>query len=240
MASMSGHSHYATIKRQKAANDQAKGRIFSKHAKAIAMAIKAGGGANPEMNSKLRFAIDQAKVDNMPRSNIDRILSRAESVGDLSEVTYEGFGPEGVAIIVQATTDNKNRTSQEIKNIFERGGGSLAGPGSVIYNFEAKGLIVVKKTPEVEKQMLALIDLGVEDVVEVQDGIEVYTSREALNEIRMSIEGKGMEIVSFEQTMLAKNPLKVTVLDKINKIVSLLEALEEQDDVQSVYANLST
>src|SRR6476660_6432911 len=115
---MSGHSHFATIKRQKETKDAARGKVFSRHAKAIAIAIKAGGCVNPEMNSRLRFAIDQAKADNMPKSNIDRVLARAEEGGNIEEITYEGYGPGGTMVIVETATDSRNRTAQEMKNLF--------------------------------------------------------------------------------------------------------------------------
>jgi YebC/PmpR family DNA-binding regulatory protein len=236
---MSGHSHYATIKRQKGLKDAAKGKIFSRHSKAISLAIKAGGNASPEMNSKLRFAIDQAKADNMPKANIDRILSRAEDISNIEEVNYEGYGPDGIAVIVSAATDNKNRTSQEIKNIFEKGGGSMGGPGSVSYNFEQKGLIIVKKTPsDTESQMLSLIDMGVEDVNETEDGIEAYTPYELLMEIKEKIEAGKMEVTSYELIMKPKSLLSITDPNKARKAINLLDLLEEYEDVQNVYSNL--
>lgn len=238
IALMSGHSHYATIKRQKAVKDAAKGKVFSKHSKAISLAIKTGGSVDPEMNSKLRFAIDQAKADNMPRANIDRVLSRAEEAGNIEEVNYEGYGPGGVAVIVQVATDNKNRTAQEIKNILERGGGSMAGPGSVAYNFEQKGLIVVKKTSDPESQLLALIDLGVEDVNETDDSVETYTAHGMLSEIRDKIISGGMEVVSYDLVMKPKNLLTINDPVKAMKVINLLGSLEEHDDVQGVYSNL--
>ena len=195
---MSGHSHYSTIKRQKEANDAAKGKVFSKMARAIAIAIKAGGGADPAQNYKLRIAIEQAKASNVPKSNIDRILSRAQEELSYDEFTYEGYGPEGIAVIVDVATDNRNRTSQEIKNIFERSGGSLAGPGSVSFNFEPKALIVVGKGEDVDSQMLKLIDLGVDDVNESEDRIEVYTTQEKAGEIKELLEKSGFTISSFE------------------------------------------
>jgi YebC/PmpR family DNA-binding regulatory protein len=234
---MSGHSHFATIKRQKAVNDAAKGRIFSRHAKAIAIAIKSGGSADPEMNSRLRFAVEQAKTDNMPKVNIDRILSRAAETGNIEEVAYEGYGPEGIALIVEAATDNKNRTAQEIKNIFERGGGSLAGPGAVSYNFEQKGLIVVKKLADVDDQMLSLIDLGAEDIQDSSDALEVYVSPATLSQTRDKILDAGFEIISFDLIRKPKNLLTVSDPVKVKKIVNFLESLEAHDDVQDVYSN---
>lgn len=235
---MSGHSHYATIKRQKEAKDAAKGKIFSKHAKAIAIAIKTGGGADPEMNSKLRFAIDQAKTDNMPRVNIDRILSRAEEAGRIEEVTYEGYGPEGIAVVVEAATDNRNRTSQEIKNIFERVGGSLAGPGAVSFNFEPRGLMIINKEKDVSSQMLKLIDFGVEDLDEVEDGIEAYVSVDKLSQKKEELEKEGFVIQSFEPVLKPKNYLKITEKEKAKKALTFLDLLEEHDDVQNVHSNI--
>jgi len=234
---MSGHSHYATIKRQKEAKDSAKGRIFSRHAKAIALAIKVGGSADPELNSKLRFAIEQAKADNLPKANIERILQRSQEMGDLEEVVYEGYGPLGVGVVVDAVTNNRNRTSQEIKNIFERAGGRLAGPGSVSYNFELKGMFTVKKKEDVESQMLSLIDLGVEDVFEAEDGIEIYVAPEQFQETRDKLLEKGFEIISSELTKRPKNYLIVENENDAKRIMSFLDALEEHDDVQGVYSN---
>jgi YebC/PmpR family DNA-binding regulatory protein len=236
---MSGHSHYATIKRGKAIKDAVKGKVFSKHSKAISMAIKAGGSANPEMNSKLRFAIEQAKADNTPKSNIDRILARAEEAGNYDEVNYEGYGPFGIAIIVQVATDNKNRTSQEIKNVFEKGGGSMGGPGSVSYNFEQKGFLIInKKQDDVEGQLLQLIDLGVEDVNESGDVIEAYTPHETLSEIRDKVIASGMTVSSFELVMKPKTLVSLETVEKAQKALKLLDTFEDHDDVQNVFSNL--
>lgn len=234
---MSGHSHYATIKRQKEAKDSAKGKIFSRHAKAIALAIKAGGSADPELNSKLRFAIEQAKADNMPKANIERILQRSQEMGDLEEVVYEGYGPLGVGVVVDAVTNNRNRTSQEIKNIFERAGGRLAGPGSVSYNFELKGMFTVKKQSDVESQMLALIDLGAEDIFEAEDGLEIYTAPDRFQEIKEKLLSSGYEILSSGLVKKPKNYLLIENEAEAKKVISFLDALEEHDDVQGVYSN---
>lgn len=234
---MSGHSHFATIKRQKEAKDSQRGKVFSRHAKAIQIAIKSGGGANPEMNSKLRFAIEQAKGDNVPKSNIDRILSKASELGDIEEVNYEGYGPYGIAVIVEVATDNKNRTGQEIKNIFERGGGSLAGPGAVSFNFETKGLILVEKQPDLQKQMLELIDMGVEDVREEKDGLEVYVDVNNIAKIKQTIEGSN-KILSSSILKIPKTPLTLESDDKVRKAINFLSSIEEQEDVQDVYSNL--
>ncbi len=235
---MSGHSHFATIKRQKETKDAAKGKVFSRHAKAIAIAIKAGGNANPEMNARLRFAIDQAKADNMPKTNIDRILERASEAGNIEEITYEGFGPGGAMIIVETATDNRNRTAQEMKNLFEKSGGNIGGPGSVSFNFDAQGLIVVKKESNPEEEMLKLIDTGAEDIVEVEDAFEVYTSLESLSEVKNGVEKIDLKVLSFE---LTQRPKTYQVIDDANtarKVITFLDAIENYDDVQKVYSNI--
>lgn len=234
---MSGHSHYATIKRQKAATDSARGNVFSKHARAIMIAAKSG--ADPDSNFKLRVAIDKARLDNMPKDNIERAIAKATSEGGtLEEISYEGFTPGGVAVIIEAATDNKNRTAQEIKNMFERGGGTLAGPGAVSYNFESKGFLLVKKNDDPETQMLSLIDLGVEDVQETDDGIEVYVLPEALREVRKKIEEGGFEITETEIQLKPKTLQTVTNADEAAKIIRFLDTFEEHDDVQKVYSNI--
>lgn len=235
---MSGHSHFATIKRQKEAKDAAKGKVFSRHAKAIAIAIKAGGSPNPDMNSRLRFAIDQAKADNMPKANIDRILARAEEAGNFDEITYEGFGPAGSMIIVEAATDNRNRTAQELKNIFEKAGGNMGGPGSVSFNFDPRGLIVVKKDQNVEEQMLKAIDSGVDDIVETDDALEMYMTPDKLGDMRKALEENGFTITSFELTQSPKTYQLIEEVTTAQKVLNFLDALENHDDVQKVYANI--
>ena len=233
---MSGHSHYATIHRQKELKDAQKGKIFSKLAQIIAIAAKTS--SDPESNYKLRMAIEQAHAANMPKSNIERAISRASEVGNIEEVTYEGFGPAGIAIIIQAATDNRNRTGQEIKNLFEREGGSLVGPGAVSFNFEQRGLIVVKKEENFDEQMLKLIDAGAEDLEESQDAIEVYTLPEKLNDLRNNLETAGFQINTFE---LVQKPINYqTVVDSAtaSKVLSFLDRLQERDDVAKVFANL--
>jgi YebC/PmpR family DNA-binding regulatory protein len=234
---MSGHSHYATIKRQKGANDAAKGNLFSKLARAIMIAAK--NGADPEMNYKLRFEIDKARTASMPKENIERAIAKATTEAvNINEVNYEGFGPGGVAIIVQVATDNKNRTAQEIKNIFERGGGSLAGPGAVSFNFEPKGFMLVKKSEDPETQILRLIDLGVEDVNESEDGIEVYVAPDKLGEMHKNLTGSGFEV---SEAALQLKPINFqTVTDPVlaGKVMKLIESFEELEDVQNVFTNL--
>lgn len=236
---MSGHSHYATIKRQKGINDAQKGALFSKLAKEVIVAVKSGGGADPQSNFKLRVAIDRARASNMPKENIERILSRAqESAEAIEEATYEGFGPSGIAIFVEVATDNRNRTGQEIKNLFERGGGSLGGPGSVSFNFEAKGLLVVKKTDNVEEQLLDLIDAGVDEEEETNDAIEVYVSPDKLSETREKLISEGFEVSSMELTKKPKNLELIQDPSLAQKVLQFLDSLENHEDVQKVYTNI--
>ncbi len=234
---MSGHSHYATIKRQKESKDAAKGNVFSKLARAITIAAKAG--PDPDSNFKLRVEIDRARASNMPKENIERALRSAQDKQDLEEMEYEGFGPGGIAVIVNVATDNKNRTAQEIKNLFERAGGSLAGPGAVSFNFEPKGFMLLEKSSDPESQMLQLIDLGVEDVEEKEDGIEVYTAPDKLGEIRKKLEEAGFVIKETELYMKPKTPLAITDPNTASKAMNFLNLLEEHEDVQKVYTNLN-
>lgn len=237
---MSGHSKWSTIKRQKEANDVKRGQLFSKLARAITLAAR-DGGADSDANIKLRFAIEQARQANMPKANIDRAIERGAGAGAsdaLEEVLYEGYGPSGVAVMVEAVTDNRNRTAQEIKNLFERGGGSLGGPGSVSYMFEQKGVILIEKNGDISELMLRLIDLGVEDIEEMSDGVEIYVSPASLSSIRQSLEKEGMKVKSVELSYVPKVLSDVESQESISKIVSFLENLDEQDDVQKVYANI--
>lgn len=230
---MSGHSKWATIKRQKAAQDMARGKAFSKLSRAITLAAKSG--TDPQTNYKLRVAMEAAKMANMPGSTIDRAIHKAKETGVLEEITYEGFGPGGVGIVVQAATDNKNRTAQEIKNIFEKGGGALGGPGSVMFNFEPMGYLLVAKEADVNSQMLSIMDLGIIDLEEVEEGIEVYTKATDLFSTKAKVE----QLFTVIRAELILKPKTQTPLDEKDegKLLSLLEALESHDDVQKVYDN---
>jgi YebC/PmpR family DNA-binding regulatory protein len=236
---MSGHSHYSTIKRTKEAKDAKKGQMFSKLARGIQIAIKAGGGGDPDTNYKLRMAIEAAKSANMPKENVDRAISRAtQEAENIEEITYEGIGPEGVGIIVETATDNRNRTGQEIKGIFERGGGRMTGLGSVLYNFDQKGLILVKKGADYEKMILDLIDAGVEDIDESKGLVGMYTDISSLSEIKTKIVNLGYSVESMSIVQKPKNFIQVSDKQKVEKIIKLIEYFEEHDDVQNVYSNL--
>ena len=237
IACMSGHSKWSTIKHKKEAEDHKKGKVFSKLSKAISVAVKTGGGNDPETNYKLRMAIDAAKQANMPKANVERALSKGESADNLEEVTYEGFGPEGINILIDVATDNRNRTSQEISGILERGGGRLAGPGAVSYNFDQVGYFLIKKEDKVDDQMLKLIDIGADDVEEVEDGIEVYVGSNEYGDYRDKLKEIGQNISSSSVVQKPKVMEKIQDEKKVKKVVEFLEDLEDHDDVQDVYTN---
>jgi YebC/PmpR family DNA-binding regulatory protein len=235
---MSGHSHFATIRRTKEVKDAARGKIFTRHAKAIMIAIKSGGNADPDMNSRLRFAVDQAKADNMPKSNIDRILEKAGEAGNLDEIMYEGFGPGGIMVLVETATDNRNRTAQGMKNVFEKNGGNMAGVGAVSFNFDSKGLLVVEKKGDIDEQELTLIDLGVDDINVTDEGVEVFTAPDKLTEIKKYVEEAGFVVSSFSLIQKPKTYQEVTDTETAEKVLKFLDAVEGYEDVQKVYTNV--
>ena len=234
---MSGHSHYATIKRQKAVNDAAKGNLFSKMARAIMIAAK--NGSDPDMNFRLRFEIDKARAVNMPKENVERAIAKATTeAANLEEITYEGFGPGGISVMVRVMSDNKNRTAQEIKNVFERGGGNLAGPNAVAFNFESKGFMIVKKNNDADNQMLQLIDAGAEDIQDVDTEFEVYVAPDKLGQIHKKLVEAGFDVSGAELQM---RPINMQTIDDpvlVAKAIKFLEEVESHDDVQNVFSNL--
>lgn len=239
---MSGHSKWATIHRQKEVKDAKKGQQFTKIANAIIVAVKEGGGAtDPQSNFKLRLAVDKARAMNMPKDNIQRAIERGKGLGAggqaLEEVLYEGYGPSGVGVLVEAVTDNKQRTAQVIKNLFDRGGGSLAGPGSVSFQFQRVGLVVVEKQPPVDEKILKLIDLGAEDVEEVEDGLEVYVSADKLEQTKKSLAEAGFVVRSAEPAQRPTSLVTITDPKEAQRLISFLDSLESLDDVQRVWAN---
>ncbi len=236
---MSGHSKWSTIKHQKAAADQKRGKSFSKIAKAIAVAVKEGGGGDPSSNAKLRLAMEQAKAVNMPKDNVKRAIEKGlgqASGGNLETVVYEGFGPEKIAVVIECITDNKNRIGSEIKSFFERKGGGLGTPGSATYLFEKKGLIFLQKDQNVEEQMLKLMDLGIEDVEE-GDLIEVYTKPEALEVVKTKIKEAGFVIKEASLSLMAKTLIPIQDERKKKKVIVFLQELDDFDDVQKIYCN---
>lgn len=235
---MSGHSKWSTIKRQKEITDIKRGKVFSKLAKVVTLAAREG--IDPERNFKLRLAIDRAKQANMPKDNIDRAIAKASGGaggGQLSEIIYEGYGPEGVAIVVEAVSDNRNRTTAEVKNIFERRGGRLGGPGSVAYQFKPMGLITIEKASHPDEQILKIIDLGVEDVEEAADALEVYVQPKDLVEIRKKLMENGFKVLDTELVRQPKNEVRIDNPEKAAKVLKFMDNLQECEDVQRVFAN---
>lgn len=245
---MSGHSKWSQIKRQKGTADKKRGQTFTKLSNTITIAVREGGGVtDPQQNFRLRLAIEKARTVNMPKENIERAIARAlgKLAGEsLEEVTYEGFGPGGVAIIVQAVTDNKLRTNTEVKNVFEKNGGTMGSVGAVSYQFQNNGLITVKKDPStssgqtVDDIFLAAADAGAADVEEAGDVVFVYTNPEQLTAVKNALVTAGMTIEGFELTRRPIMTVTVEIQEKATKVLQLLEKLEELDDVQKVYTNV--
>lgn len=239
---MSGHSKWAKIHRAKEASDQKRGQSFTKLSNAITLAVKEGSGiADPEFNFRLRIAIDKAREANMPKDNITRAIDRAAGKGEgntLEEILYEGYGPGGVGFLVQSVTDNRQRTVQEVKNIFDRSGGAVASPGAVSFNFKKVGYITVNAGDKTEEVMLKLIDLGVEDVEDEGEGIlGVYTNASDLTSVKDKIVEIGLQPQSVEIIMKPINYVSVADQRTIDQILSLVNKLEELDDVQKVFVN---
>lgn len=237
---MSGHSKWSTIKRAKGVNDAKRGQLFSKLARAITIAAKTGG-ADPNTSPKLRLLVDKARASNMPKENIERAIEKGTGEGSansLHEVVYEGYGPCGVAILIEAATDNKNRTTAEIKSMLDKNGGSMGTPGSVSFQFEHKGFLFVEKNGNSEEEMLAIIDMGVDDVIETEDGLEVFTKPSDLFHTKKKLEEAGIFVKNAELIFVAKTLLDIEE-SKISGVLRLLHLLDEHEDIQKVYANLA-
>jgi YebC/PmpR family DNA-binding regulatory protein len=237
---MSGHSKWSTIKRQKGANDAKRGALFTKVAREISVAARSGGG-DPDANYRLRLAIEKARSVNMPAENIKRTIDKATGGGEgeqFEEIVYEGYGPGGVAVLVEAATDNRNRTAAEVRSIFTKTGGQLAGSGAVAWQFEPRGLIAVNRGGSVDPDVvgLAAIDAGAEDVETDDESIEIYTSPGDLEAVRKALEGAGVPVESAESTMVAKQTVELDS-NKARQALRLVELLEDLDDVQRVTAN---
>lgn len=231
---MSGHSKWATIHRAKEINDGKKGAVFTKMAQIITLAVKQGKGVDE--------AISRAKQVNMPKDNIQRAIDRGMGSGDadnLTEVLYEAFGPGGISILVSAVTDNKLRTAQQIYDVVNKGGGSMGNSGSVSYLFSHQGEIVVKTHKPKDEAELEIIDLGVDDVEEISDGLVVYCDKEKTFVIKGLLEKLGYEIISTELVMRPSVHVEVAEVETSQKLQILLEKLEDLDDVQKVWSNYS-
>jgi YebC/PmpR family DNA-binding regulatory protein len=234
---MSGHSKWATIKRKKGATDAARAKVWSKLLRFVEVAARQGGG-NPDGNPTLATAIAKAKGASVTNDNIQRAIKRG--TGELhgesyEETSYEGYGPGGVAMLVSCLTDNRNRTSQDVRAAFNGRGGKLAEPGAVAWMFEPKGVLVVAGAAE-DEVFLAAADAGAEDVRATDDGVEVVTPPTALSAVRDALEAAGMEIQSSDLTQIPKTTMKLEQEDA-KKVLGLIDELEELDDVQEVYAN---
>jgi len=237
---MSGHSKWHSIKHKKGAADAKRGKIFTKHAKLITIAARSGG--EPEMNPALRAAIANAKADNVPNANIDKAVKKGSGQDKdgvvYAEALYEGVGPEGTAVLVEVITDNKNRSVANVKTIFTKNGGTMGGAGSVSWMFDKKGMVTVKADQKpADEAELMIIDAGAEDVSYENGAFEITTDPSDLMMVRDNLEKTGFEIENASITYLAKNPVDIDSMEKAQKVLKLLEALEDDDDVSNVYSN---
>ena len=237
---MSGHSKWSSIKHKKGAADAKRGKLFSKLSRAIIVAAREGG-PDPDGNATLATAIQKARDNSMPKDNIERAIARGAgtaSDGDAYEhVTYEGYGPNGVALFVEALTDNRNRTASDVRHIFTKNDGSLGESGSVAWLFERKGVVLVADSVDEEELTFAAADGGAEDVVREGSSFEVISSPDDLQTVRAALEGAGISYESADLTMLPKTTVPVEDESAAKKLLRLMDALEENDDVQDVYAN---
>ena len=239
---MSGHSKFANIKHKKEKNDAAKGKIFTIIGREFAIAVKEGG-ADPANNSKLRDVIAKAKANNMPNDTIERGIKKAAGDGDsvnYVQVTYEGYGPSGTAIIVDALTDNKNRTAANVRNAFTKGQGNIGTQGCVSYLFDQKGQIIIAKEDcnmDADDLMMMALDAGAEDFSEEEDSFEVITAPDDFSAVREALEAENIPMASAEVTMIPQTYVSLTDEKDITNIQRILDLLDEDDDVQEVYHN---
>jgi YebC/PmpR family DNA-binding regulatory protein len=236
---MSGHSKWHSIKHKKGAADAARGKLFAVLIRQIEIAARTGGG-DPTSNATLRSMVQKARDNSLPVDTIQRAIKRGsgEEEGVIYEqVSYEGYAASGVAVIVQALTDNRNRTSAEIKNIFSRNGGSFAEPGAVSWQFERKGIVQVDRAADEDELMLAAADAGAEDVEDLGDHWQVTTPPTELHAVRTAIEEAGIKVKSSDLTMIPTTSVALDQEDKAKSVLRLMDALEDHDDVEAVYAN---
>ena len=239
---MSGHSKWSTIKHQKGAADAKRGVLFTKLSRDIALAVREGGGADPDMNFKLRLALDRARSSNMPQDSISRAVKRGSGEGSdgesLEQITYEGYGPGGGAILLQAVTTNRNRTAADVRSTFNRGGGNLGESGCVAWNFELRGVVTVDIDDDDRGEELGLlaIDAGAEDI-QIDEGVlEIYSPIEQLQDVQKSIEDENVAVRSAEMSMVPKATIALS--DKeAEQTLRLLDALEDLEDVQKAFTN---
>lgn len=237
---MAGHSRWAQIKRQKGVTDVRRGKLFSKLSRHIMSAVRQGGG-DPATNLKLQYAIDKAREYSMPKENVDRAIARASGTGGegtaLEEVIYEGYGPEGAAVVIELLTDNRNRAAQEVRLAVEKGGGTLAGAGAVAWNFEKKGTFWVDRAAASEEQVVeAALDAGADDVAAHEDGFEVACPPKAFTQVKGGLARKGIAVSRSEIGLVPKSVVELAP-EAARRMEGLIEALEDLDDVQNVYTN---
>ncbi len=232
---MSGHSKWSKIKRDKGANDAKRGAVFTRIGNMIAIAARSG--IDPDMNPSLAIAIEKARQANMPKDNIQRSIDRVadKNAAQLEEITYEGYGPGGVGIIIETATDNRNRTLPEVKTALTKNGGNMAEPGSVSFQFTRKGVIRVKASGE--DALLTILDAGAEDAIEDDGEIIVYTDMKELHAVRQALLDAGLEITDAELQYVANNEVPVDDAETARKLLKVLDALDECDDVTNVHTN---
>jgi YebC/PmpR family DNA-binding regulatory protein len=234
---MSGHSKWATIKRAKGANDAKRGALFTKIGNQIAIAARSG--TDPEMNPSLAAAVEKAKAANMPMSNIQRAIDRVKdkNAAQLEEVMYEGYGPGGIAVLVEAATDNKNRTYPEVRHAFSKNGGNIAEPGSVTFQFARKGQITLKLEGDADEALLTALDAGAEDAQDSDGQLFVYTDPKSLHAVREQLTASGLKVEAAELIYEAQNMINIADGDTARKVMKLMDALDELDDVVATHAN---
>ena len=238
---MSGHSKWHNIQAKKGKADAKRGAIFTKIGREIAIAVR-DGGANPESNGKLRDIIAKAKANNMPNDNIQRSIKKASGeLGDVNyeQITYEGYAPGGVAVIVDTITDNRNRTVSDVRHCFAKNGGNLGNAGSVSFMFDEKGVLVIERTPgmDEDEMMMIALEAGAEDVKAEEDVFEIYTAPADFSAVREELEKQGLSFLSAEVNKIPQNMVSVDDPEVLKNIQKLLDMLEDNDDVQNVYHN---
>lgn len=237
---MSGHSKWATIKHKKGKTDAARGKVFTKIGRELSIAAREG--ADPETNSKLRDAIAKAKANNMPNDNIQRTIKKASGDNDgaiYEEIVYEGYGVNGVAVIVEAMTDNRNRTASDVRHVFDKYGAGLGTSGCVAWMFDKKGVLIIERTDTIDEDdlMMLAIEAGAEDVVSEEDSFEITTDPGDFSAVREALEAAGYEFVTAERAMVPQTIIEIADEETIAKITKLIDMLEDNDDVQNVYYN---
>jgi len=241
---MSGHSKWANIKHKKARSDEKRGKEFTKVAKGITIAVKSGGSGDPESNAKLKLAIQKAKSINMPNENITRAIKKGTGEIQseaLEEFCYEGYGPGGVAIMLDIATDNRNRTAPDIRHLFSKHNGNLGESGCVSWMFKRVGIISINKAdaPDEEELILLALECGAEDVQDEGDTYDIITSTDNFLEVKEALEKAGLTIAEADLDMLPENQVEINNVDTALKVIKLIDLLEDHDDVQKVYTNMS-